>query len=616
MYIAFGAAVIQFILVSLSFPIGELLTRTPLFHIDGAFHGYQMKLGVNLANLWKVVGYDPYFNAGYPGGVIYNRSAKFPTVLAVVVQPWFNEVLVYKWYVFISAVVAPLCVSVALHCFRLNARVTLIGTALGIFLWWASQFHWFHTAGMVAFVTGSYLSLPFMAVLVKELQKPTGYRTVIILGLLGGLGIFYHPLFPLPIIVTTLTYLGLARTDLDWRRVLFVLAVVSVLSILPNVWWLYLMHYFQTVFKEGGDDPYQKLVDISVVWREFIGLWTGTAHGSKAYAPITFAAVWACMGARTQREKTLALSFTISGVVLVLFAAVGAAFGPFGQLQPNRFAPVGYLFLCVPAAIGMEVMLVAARDSLESWRFWGARLSLILMAMVGGYLVNEIRREISYADIGHYGMRPPEVKPEGEYSRWLLKWLKQHTTWDGRILFEESRGRVYDGANISGYYAYESNREFIGGPYPAYPFMHFAGFWDGWLFNKKISDIGQEQFLKYMDLYNVGWIVAHSDESKRFLHDMPGIVPAGKLKQVEVYSVNRSHSYFFAGSGKVLERGHNNIVLDDLLGDRVILKYHYVEGLTSQPSVRLLPIKLSDDPNPFIMIVNPPPKQRIRIFFP
>lgn len=616
MYIAFGTAVIQFILVSRSFPIGELVTQNPLFHIDGAFHWYTMKLGVNLASMWNTVGYDPYFNAGYPSGVIYNRSAKLPTVMAILLQPWFSELLVYKWYVFISAVVAPLCVPVALHCFGISARATLMGSAFGLFLWWGSQFRWFHTAGMVSFVTGSYLALPFIAKILNELQKPSGYWNVVTLGILGALGIFYHPLFPLPIFIPVLVYVALVRINLDWRRVLFVLASVSVVSLLPNVWWLYLIHYYQSIFNDGGDDPYQRLVDVSVVWREVLGVWAGNAHGSKAYAPIALAAVWGCIETRNRNERALALSFTVSGVFLILFAAVGAAVEPLGKLQPNRFAPVGYLLLCVPAAIGIAAMLIAARDSGVSCRTRLARLSLIVIALVAGYLVNEIRREISTANIGHYGMRPPEVNAQGEYSQWLLKWLKDHTTGDGRILFEQSRGRIYDGANISGYYAYESKREFIGGPYPAYPFMQFPGFWDGWLFNKKISDIGRTEFKQYMDLYNIGWIVVHSDQSKRFLQDMPDIVPAEGFKQLRIYVVNRPHSYVSSGSGKVLERGHNNLLLGNLSGDRVILKYHYIEGLSSEPPVNLLPVKLGDDPNPFIMVINPPQGQQIRFFLP
>jgi hypothetical protein len=73
-------------------------------------------------------------------------------------------------------------------------------------------------------------------------------------------------------------------------------------------------------------------------------------------------------------------------------------------------------------------------------------------------------------------------------------------------------------------------------------------------------------------------------------------------------------NYFLSGRGTVLERRHNNLVLGELSGDRVILKYHYVPGLVSQPSVQIAPIEIGGDPEPFIMIVHPP--KELRLYLP
>src|SRR4029077_7350989 len=109
---------------------------------------------------------------------------------------------------------------------------------------------------------------------------------------------------------------------------------------------------------------------------------------------------------------------------------------------------------------------------------------------------------------------PPQVTGEGIYTRTLLRWLRDDTKPEGRVLFEESPGRIYDGARIAGYLAYKSGREFIGGPYP---FRHFAAFWDNWLFDRPISQLSPEQLDGLLRRYNIGWAIVHSPSAKALL---------------------------------------------------------------------------------------------------
>jgi len=353
-------------------------------------------------------------------------------------------------------------------------------------------------------------------------------------------------------------------------------------------------------------------VDINIVWEELMGLYgRGNARGSRLYAPLAVTAIWACLGARELNERRIACTLTVSGFLLVLFAAIGAAIYGASNLQPNRFAPVGYLLMNVPATIGLIDLLKRARGPENGWSIMIARIGLVLAMAVGVYAVNEVRREISYSDIGHYGVRPPEVKGLGDYSKWVLNWLERETTSAGRVLFEDSKSRIYDGAHLAGYYAYKTGREFIGGPLP---FQHFAGFWDSWLFSKPIEKIDHEDFPKYMDLYNVGWIIAHSDETKHYLEQIPEIIPSDEFGGLKTYRIRRSLSYFIEGEGHILERSHNKLVLSDLSGEVIIIKYHYIPGLRTEPFAKIVPVQFMDDPNPFIEILNPP--RQIVLFLP
>ena len=213
--------------------------------------------------------------------------------------------------------------------------------------------------------------------------------------------------------------------------------------------------------------------------------------------------------------------------------------------------------------------------------------------------------------MGATAYRLPEVRPLGEDSIWLMAWLRDRTSADYRILFENAVGRAHDGAHMAGYYAYETQREFIGGPYP---FMHFASFWDGLAFGKRLADIPFERMRDYFALYNIGAIVVHSDSAKRYFDVMPGVRLDAEHGVLRAYVVDTPHSYFLSGGGRVLERGHNHLLLTDVVGPRVVLKYHYVPGMTSDPPARIDGVYLQDDPKPFVRIENPP--QTLRLYLP
>src|SRR5688500_10376633 len=87
---------VQALLVSNTFPLSELFTEKPRFHNDAAFNWYQMKMMVNLAASANLTGYDPFFNAGYIGGIHTNPSAKGPAAAAVLLHGWMDEIVVYK----------------------------------------------------------------------------------------------------------------------------------------------------------------------------------------------------------------------------------------------------------------------------------------------------------------------------------------------------------------------------------------------------------------------------------------------------------------------------------------------------------------------------------------
>ena len=133
------------------------------------------------------------------------------------------------------------------------------------------------------------------------------------------------------------------------------------------------------------------------------------------------------------------------------------------------------------------------------------------------------------------------------------------------------------------------------------------------MFKKKPQTISDSELRDYLRLYNIGAVVAFDPRSIQRLESIPGLVTVEqRIGPVHLMKVNQPLSWFLAGEGKV-KAGYNRLELSDLKGDELILKYHWVDGIMAQPATQMEPIKIADDPIPFIKLVNPPSALTLRI---
>ena len=172
------------------FPIAGIWSSTPLLHIDHAYHLYQVRTAILLWRDHALVGFDPSFAAGYLAGVTLNASAKVPALLAIALQPWLPPTVTYKAYVFASALLGPAAIMLAAVQLRLDSLACAALGMVTLLLWWASGFHWYHTAGMVSFVLACFLALPWSiaaqrALIADEFNTPR----LLILGAFAAFGL-------------------------------------------------------------------------------------------------------------------------------------------------------------------------------------------------------------------------------------------------------------------------------------------------------------------------------------------------------------------------------------------------------------------------------------------
>jgi hypothetical protein len=593
----------QAVLVGTTLPI-QTFSNPEWFawQVDHPYHWYQIGIARDLWADGSVVGYDPRFAAGYLGGVPFNPSAKFPALIHIVLSDVFSQEQAYKLYLAAASLAAVMSVPLAARWFGCSRSVLVWASILGLLFWWVSAARWFYTVGMVSFVLSGYLALAFFARLRLLLTGPIAPGAGVALGLCGALGFLLHPLFPALVLLLLLPDAVLQHSRyLSWSAVANA-ALVATISLLPNLPWL--IPTFGLPVLNDGSDPYQKAVDAMKIVQEAAGLWTGNAMGSKLNPLLLLLSALGLYRERTRgvgpTAAPLLSALLIGWGLAVVFGCLGAAVPSFARLYPNRFAPLAYLFLIVPAAYGV----LAVGDGLRrggNRKKIGVAIPLVLSASLGIVVLNELRREVSSTPVGHYGKVPPETRPLGEMSQWIIDSLHRHTNDAGRVLFETSLGRVHDGGHMAGFYAIRTSREFVGGPYP---FAFFAGFWDGWVFGKPISDHPADRFLRYLDLYNVHWIVAHSSAAKTYLQEIPGLELVDSRFGIAIFRRSTASTFFIDGSGRVESSATNRISLTDLTPGEVTIKYHYFPGLVADPPITIEAVFLDLDPQPFIRLRN------------
>lgn len=594
------------LLVGLALPLHEVPNDRPLAYIDSTFHHYQMQVARELWAEGRLIGYDPWFAAGHVGGVNFNVSAKLPALMAAV---WPAGIApLYKLYVAFAAVLAPGLALLGVRRLALGGGVAAVAALLAVLCWWVTQLRWYHTAGMVSFVLASYLAFAVLCWALDLATRDAGWAGCMGLGLLVAFGFFLHPLFVVPVLCLALPLLACCWPQVRGRSLARVVIAATLLGLLPNLLWLWPTLSLPGLGKESIQ-PFQRATGLHIAWTEATGRIGGVARGAKLNLLLWFAAAWGVFTPGDGRARRLALGFVLGAVALILFAALGGHVDAIGRLQPNRQSGAAYLMLVLPAALGLVAMLRLAGQ--QGLRAWGGRAALVLALLGLLFTGRELANEVSARPTPHHGRAAPEIRGEGPLTVWLKQTLAAHTTPAGRILFETSLGRIHDGAHIAGPLAHGLGREFIGGPYV---YMHHAGFWDGQLFGQSIQSFSAEAFAERMALYNIGWIVVHSEPSKAFLKTLPTARLLAEQGPVAVYAWDGGPlSFVLRGQGEVASRALNRLSLRGLAGEEVVLKYHHVPGLQASPDVVMEPVLLPGDPQPFIRLVRPPPEVEIRL---
>lgn len=600
--IVVATLLVQVSLLFICMPISEILSGAHSFYIDNPYHVYQLELGKVLLHQGQLIGYDPFLGAGHLGGMNDNVSARLPVFLSALLPEQMPSGAVYSLYILACAMAGPLAIAWMARLLGWPPMHAAIASAVGLALWWVGALHWYHTAGMASFICGSYLGLPYAAwswkLCSQAGRKPAG---LIGAGILGGLGMWLHPLFPL---LVAALFLGLFLWDdrqVGVPGIVLRGTAIAAIALLVNAPWL--------VAVLGSHDiganplvihPFQKAVGLMVALRPAMGQWTSQAMGT-FLNPLMLLACGAGLYFVPPEQRRRMLPFLFAGLALLLFAAFGAASTSLGQLQPNRFIAPAFLLVGLGAAYCIGALVVWLRLSGKAT----SRVAGIVVAgLLSLYVGREMIREASAGSHGHYGKAPPELSQAPALVAQLELWIASNTTADGRILFETSLARVHGGGHVAGLMALKTGREFVGAAYPYS--LPAVSAWDRMAFGRPTRELSNDDWSRGFDLYNVGWVIAHSPELKRAMDGMPTAKAVAQFDMVRIYKVDRELSYLYVGSGRVAARSFNRVEVDGAGGAALVLKYHWLPDLVTSPPARIEPLQVAPGFPPFIRVLDPP----------
>lgn len=580
--------------LALLLPIDRLGTQ-PMLRRDFSYHYSQIvELGDIIANQGDAWGYSARFFAGYPIGISSNLGSKGWTWFVYLLSTLsINTVLAFNLFTVLGWLMMPMLIYKAAREFELSAKTATLAAVIASIYWWGSYpYSFIANWGGTAFVISMPLAL-FALATFATYARSGRLRDLIRMGLVFALCGWVHILSVVIVLpgLLLLYALHFRRMRLTQHIGAIFAGIVALLLQLPWLgpfwkiknWFVSTEH--QMPLPAGGlDRVHIDLISLQPqAWLHRI---------------LIVAALAGAIILWRKRQRAQALFF--SGLPMLMFALGYFGFG-FGELQPARFIQVGYLWLVFANAVAARHLLTALQRNAAQRRRAMAIAAALLIAFIPNALLivdRAIARPLLLINDVH-----PDVQE-------LIEWLRDNTTTEGRILFQDSDPHWQIELNVTaGYIAYASQRDFIGGPYPWGGPLDFL---DNRPFDRDIQTITSDQLAHYLGLYNIHWILVHTQVMRDALDANPQLVTRiANLPIAQIYTVNDPGDYFLKGSGRVEVNG-NRIELYDLQGEEVILKYHWVPQLTSAPSVDISRFFADPDPYGFIRITNPP--QRLTLW--
>jgi hypothetical protein len=574
-----------------------------------------------LKNSWTTAGYDPSFMSGYAKSVIFPASSTLPEL---VVALWTSvpPETAYKVYVLVGAALVPWLLLWGGRIGKCGVKTLGIAVALFLIYVWTDFPISYVSFGMIPY----FLAIPLgLAATIQFCRYVAdgGLTCWAWSALLLTIAVLVHFTAAMVIVpavcVSYLTARWESRApERRWRvwRHVGVWAIPLIVLAVNAFWWWPGIKLATTkgasdfAFKHSDESLAQRLGNIFMV------------------EPPVQSVLWALgvlgLVILIRRNRVL-------GLTLLAWIGAGFAWGYLAGasqtldfLQPGRHTYACYTGLALAGGVGLARVLALLRDNpgvrLDLWALVG--LALVGLRLWSVPLLAVAEGRLGLPPLSVFGQRisvMPSNRPRPEpflSSRpsprllWVVDRVRRRLKPGERLLYEEGGFSLpgvpdpFEGGRFSGLLPHWTGVEVLGGPYlHAALTTNFTQFGEGKLFGK--ADWGRDHFVKYAKLYRPAAIVCWSPHARIFCMSNPdlievkdddGVVLLGRVLGFEGSTIEGT-AQVTASPGRLRVEG-----VQAGLDGTVVLRYHSVPCLRSQPPVRWDSVFLAEDPVPFIRL--------------
>ena len=612
----------SWLLVSTFYPISDIFSADPIVNFDFLPILYLVEsakdLFINSGQMW---GYDPFFMAGYPLAYLDNNHIIL-CILHIITGDFVSASIIIKLFYIFTVLSAPLVFYYFFSSYKLSSNNAILSTFLATASFWTGESSLILTGGSIPGIAIFLLILVILGIQYRFITEQTANKKVkygIIFVLLCGIAPMLHKsavfLIPLPVLLQ-IVFSNKRQFFKDLPY--YIASVLSVVAF--NLFWIIpVVTYLPQV--TTYPEPFWQNFDILKPIKDHILAQAGFAPlviknmlGTAIIKNIILAAgimgILKLKGSKTHSNIGFS-NFSVAKVLIItllslfIFSYFGSYISSLKKLEPYRYLILFYFLMSLPAGYFLS-------EKINSYKKVILLLVIILLIMIFVPSLNSI-----------HSIHPKRTSNYGylKHVKELTHWIKNNTDNTARIMIEDSYApfyipdgkppiltSVYRDTYPLGEIGYKSKREIIGGRYPFYRLkQRTASFTEGEIFNYDLHEIPDDIFKEQLDLYNIKWAVVWSEQSyNKFINkDFAELVH--ETGPFSIFKFNIIPSYFLEGKANITV-DFNSIELTNIksYSNKVVIKYHYINGLTSLPLAEIRKKPLKYDPSGFIEILNPP----------
>jgi hypothetical protein len=561
-----------------------------------------------LARSWTTAGYDPSFMAGYAKSVVFPASSTLPE-LAVAAFGGSRPELAYKVYVLVSAALIPWLVAASALLWRAGPIGVPTAVALFLVYVWTDFPINYAAFGMLPYLLAVPLGLASTGAFLRNCERG-GRGWWLASAVLMTLVVLVHftsamVVAPAAAVLAAGAWRGRER---PWRA--GVAAIPMLVVALNAFWWLPGVWLAGT--KGPSDFAFAHPEGVAVRLRQILTV-----------EPPVQRLLWGAgligLAALLRRGRLAAAGLAAFAGAGFFWGYLAGGFRALDFLQPGRHTFACYTGLSVAAGYGVARLLGRLRG-LSRLRL-DVLVALALLGLGGWEFGPTLSASVRYRVLAPWPFLTSRPTPR---LLWVVSRVKRYVRPGERLLYEEGGFGLpgvpdpFQGGRFSGLLPERLGVELIGGPYlHASLTTNFTQFGEGKLFGR--ADWDRDWFVRYARLYRPSAILCWSPRARAFCRANPdlievkdddGFVLIGRVRGFEGAAVV-GKAEVAAEPGRLrVDRAEGG------LDGTVVLRYHSVPCLRTDPPVAWDPVFLEDDPVPFIRMRPPPGTVTIELRFP